>query len=398
MEKFAYTDGDKIGVFDGERTKLYESEYILRYREYSETRVKNDEWKYMGEGARFRGDYDGRRNRVEKIYAYINGVQWEGDKVLYSFTVNGSSGVYRKDVTNEKAREEHILSSSDYEILSVHCGGNGQVAVTVRPDVITSHIGILDCRSSELKTLTDGDSRDQNAYFSPVNADTVFFDSAGVGRSSDGDFSGRYTPAAICSLDMGTMEIKEILSDKKVSYVKPKQAKDGTLYCIERPNKEKRGGNPLLEILLIPFRILQAIVMFVQAFVTLFTGKSLTSGGDNPTRGRESDSRKLYVDGNLIEAEKELKRNKKFKDKEYGFIPMSWKLVKVTDGKTEPIKSGICDFTLCGDGGIYCTNGRHIFYLKDGETKKVADADMCLNVSAVSDTVNAGSGSPFGDY
>ena len=32
MEKFVFTDGDKIGVSDGEKTALYESEYILRYR------------------------------------------------------------------------------------------------------------------------------------------------------------------------------------------------------------------------------------------------------------------------------------------------------------------------------------------------------------------------------
>ena len=140
-----------------------------------------------------------------------------------------------------------------------------------------------------------------------------------------------------------------------------------------------------VEILLIPYRIIQAIVMFVQAFVTMFTGKSMTSGGSNPARGRETDSRKLFVDGNLIEAEKELKRNKRFKDKEYGFIPMSWKLVKIENGKAVPIKSGICDFDLCEDGGIYCTNGKHVFYIKDGKTVKVADADLCLSVSTASE-------------
>lgn len=307
MEKFAFTDGDKIGVFDGEKTALYESEYILRYREYSETRVKNDEWKYTGEGARFRGDYDTYRAKKETVRAYINSVQIEGEKVVYAFTVNGSSGVYRKDVADEKAREEHILSSSDSEILTLHRGAENTYAVTVRGDGVTSHIGI-----------------------------------------------------------------------------KPKQAADGTVYCIQRPNKEKRGGNPLLEIVLIPYRIVQAIVMFVQAFVTMFTG-SMTSGGSNPARGRETDSRKLFVDGNLIEAEKELKRNKRFKDKEYGFIPMSWKLVKIENGKAVPIKSGVCDFDLCKDGGLYCTNGKHIFYIKDGKAVKVADADMCLSVSTASE-------------
>ena len=84
----------------------------------------------------------------------------------------------------------------------------------------------------------------------------------------------------------------------------------------------------------------------------------------------------------MIDADKELKRNKKNKDKEYGFIPLSWKLVKVTGTQREVVKNGVCDFDFTADGGIYCTNGRHIFYLKDGKSKKIADTDMCLTLAA----------------
>ena len=382
MEKLAFADGDKIGVFDGEKATLHESEYIVRYRDYAENRVKNDEWKFGGEGARFRGDYEIYRSRQEKVYAYINGVQWDGDKIVYSFTVNGSSGVYRKDPADDKAREEHIYSSSNEEILSLHAGGK-TLAVTVRSDDITSAIGTLNCANAELSTLTGGDSRDANAFISPQNPNLIYFDSAGVGRTADGEFSGKYAPSEICAIDVGTFEIREILRDGKYSFVKPKLDGNGDLYCIKRPTKEKKG-NPFLEMLLIPVRIFQAIVMFVQAFVVAFTGKSLTSGGSNPARGRESDSRKLFVDGNLIEAEKELKRNRKKKDAEYGFIPMSWKLVKLENGKESVIKSGVCDFALCRDGGLYCTNGRHIFYCKDGVSKKVVDTESCLCVATAS--------------
>lgn len=384
MEKLAFADGEKIGVFDGEKTTLFESAYIKRYREYAETRVKNNEWKHAGEGALFRGDTDPSRTRKERVDARINGVEWEGDKVIYSFCVNDSSGVYRKDVSDEKAPEEHLLSSSDESIFSLH-RADDTLAVTVSPSAwgITSQIGTLGLHSSELKTLTDGDSRDANPFFSTVK-NALLFDSAGVGRDADGEFTGKYAPSCICELDLGSMEIREILQDPKLSYIKPKQSADGTLYCIQRPTKEKKGGNIFLDILLLPVRLFQAIAMFLQSFVMLFTGKSLTSGGDNPTKGRESNSRKLFVDGNLIEVEKEFKRNKKYKDGEYGFIPMSWKLVKINGNTAEPIKSGICDFALCSDGGLYCTNGRHIYYIKDGITKKIADTERCLCLSTQS--------------
>lgn len=384
MEKLYFADGDKFGVYDGERVRLYESEYIARYREYAASRTKNDEWKYGGEGARFRGDYAiyEARSAEAETTAFINGVGGVGDKVYYSFTVDASSGVYCKDVSQEKAREEHILTSSDDEIVSLQCA-EGMLAVTVRRQV-TSSIGLLDVNSSELKTLTEGDSLDENPVFCPYDPDLLFFDSAGVGRDAQGAFTGKYAPAQICSLNLVTMELKEVLKDGRCSYVKPKFAPNGDLYCICRPNKEKGSGNVFLDILLFPFRILKAIFGFLQAFVQIFGHTSLTSataGGDNPARGRDADARKLYIDGRLLDVERETKRNRRKKDKEYGFIPQSWKLVRVTDGGQEVVRTGVCDYALCADGGVYFTNGRYVFYLKDGKTQRIADTDCCLTLA-----------------
>ena len=380
MEKLCFGDGEKIGVFDGGKISLYESEYILRFREYAAERVKNDEWKFGGDGARFRGDYDlYNARKQEEVVASVNGVAWRGEKVVYSFTVNGSSGVYCKDIADKKAREEHILSTSDEEILSLSRGGN-LLAVTVRRDGATSSVGTLDMDTSELRTLTEGDARDADPCFSP-KPNVVCFDSAGVGRSAQGEFTGVYAPAAICALDLDTMEIKEIAAEKRSALVKPKFSQDGTLYYIKRPNRPEKRGNVLSDILLFPFRILKAIFGFLQAFVAIFGHTSLTSqteGGDNPARGRKTDAGKLWLDGALLDADHEYKRNAKKQKGEAGFIPLSWKLVRRTAQGEEEIKSGVCDYALCKDGGVYCTNGRHIFYVKDGVSRKIADTERCL--------------------
>ncbi len=381
MEKLCFGDGEKIGVFDGESVSFYESEYILRYREYAETRTKNDEWKFGGDGARFRGDYDlYNARREEKVVAFINGVAWKEGKVVYSFTVNGSSGVYCKDVCEKKALEEHILSTSDEEILSLSRGGD-LLAVTVRRDGATSSVGTLDMNTSELKTLTEGDARDADPCFSPAQPNCLYFDSAGVGRNARGEFTGSYAPAAICALDLESMEIKEIAAEKKFALVKPKFSQNGDLYYIKRPNRPEKSGNVLLDIVLFPFRILKAIFGFLQAFVAIFGHTSLTSqteGGDNPARGRKTEARKLWLDGALIDADREYKRNAKKAKGEAGFIPLSWKLVRRTAQGEETLKSGVCDYALCKDGGLYCTNGRHIFYVKDGTCRKIADTERCL--------------------
>lgn len=374
MDKVVFADGDRIGVIADGAVTYYESDCIRRLRSYAETKKKNDEWKISGEGARFRGDTD-FADREERVDAFINGVGWDGDKIVYCFTANGSSGVYRKSL-DKRDPEEHILTAADAEILSVDvCGG--LIAVTVRSDDVTSQIGTLDARSFELRTLTGGDSRDANAVFSE-DPRKLLFDSAGAGRTADGSFSGKYAPSALYELDRNTLELT-LLIEGKESFVKPRRA-GGALYCIVRPNREKRSGNLFFDIVLFPFRLIKALFGFLQVFTVIFGNTSLTSDtgtGENPAKGRDQDAGKLYVDGKLIEADKEQKRNRKFKDREYGFIPASWKLVRFGKEREELVR-GVCDYDVGDDGSLYYTDGRHIYLRKDGKETKLADTDRCL--------------------
>ncbi len=134
-----------------------------------------------------------------------------------------------------------------------------------------------------------------------------------------------------------------------------------------------------MEIILIPFRIIQALVNFINVFVTAFTGKSLASGGSNPAKGRKYDSREEFVKGNLINVDKQLKTNAR-KDKDgYGFIPLSWQIIEAESGKV--IKSGIADYDITDDGTFIATNGKRIFAVKDGKSVKLCDTERCLTVS-----------------
>ena len=368
MDKIVFADGERIGVIAEGGVSYLESAAVTRYKNYVATKSHSEEWKFSGEGARFRGDEGGA---PESPTAFINGVDWDGDKIVYAFTVNGSSGVYKKAL-DPKLPEEHVFTSAELEILALSVS-EGLIAVMVRPDDVTSQIGTLDPHTYELRTLTGGDARDANAQFSDG---VILFDSAGVGRTADGSFSGKYGPAAIYSLDPNTLELKELLSDGKYSYIHPER-RGGALYYIRRPNGKSGSGNLFLDIVLFPFRLIKALFGFLQAFTVIFGNTTLTSdmgGGNNPTKGRSQSMRELYVDGKLIEAEKEQKRNRKFKDREYGFIPASWKLMR--EGET--LASGVCDYSVGDDGAVYYTDGRHIFRLKDGKSVKLADTERCL--------------------
>ena len=392
MEKIVISDGDSIRVLDEGEEGTYASQYIADYRERMRRMVKNKEWKHSGMGAMFRGDTMSEvgMDSETRVDAYINSVHAAGeDKVLYTFTVNQTSGVIEKTLSAKKDGERFILHTNDGELLSSDYNvTDGKFVAELKRGEISSDLVLLDTERGDYVSITDGDSRDENPSFSKKRPGVILYDSLAAGRNARGEFV-EYAPAAVYEYDLNTLDLKEIRASEKYSYIKPVEDENGDIYCIRKPAKERDRHNPVVEILLIPYRLLMAIVNFIQIFVVFFTGKTMTGGGNNPAKGRDTDSRQMIIRGNVIEVDKEIARNKKFKDKDLAFIPASWKLVRIRGGEEEEMKSGICDFSLA-EGGVVCTNGRKVFFLKDGKSEKIAEGELVLNVATVTRAPESG--------
>ena len=392
MEKIVFSDGDSIRVLDEGEEGTYASQYIADYRERMRRMVKNKELKHSGMGAVFRGDTMSEvgMDSETRVGAYINSVHAAGeDKVLYTFTVNQTSGVIEKTLSAKKDGERFILHTNDGELLSSDYNvTDGKFVAELRRGEISSDLVLLDTERGDYVSITDGDSRDENPSFSKKRPGVVLYDSLAAGRNARGEFV-EYAPAAVYEYDLNTLDLKEIRASEKYSYIKPVEDENGDIYCIRKPAKERERHNPVVEILLIPYRLLMAIVNFIQIFVVFFTGKTMTGGGNNPAKGRDTDSRQMIIRGNVIEVDKEIARNKKFKDKDLAFIPASWKLVRIRGREEEEMKSGICDFSLAEDG-VVCTNGRKVFFLKEGKSEKIAEGELVLNVSTVTRAPESG--------
>ncbi len=392
MEKIVFSDGDSIRVLDEGEEGTYASQYIADYRERMRRMVKNKEWKHSGMGAMFRGDTMSEvgMDSETRVDAYINSVHAAGeDKVLYTFTVNQTSGVIEKTLSAKKDGERFILHTNDGELLSSDYNvTDGKFVAELKRGEISSDLVLLDTERGDYVSITDGDSRDENPSFSKKRPGVILYDSLAAGRNARGEFV-EYAPAAVYEYDLNTLDLKEIRASEKYSYIKPVEDENGDIYCIRKPAKERERHNPVVEILLIPYRLLMAIVNFIQIFVVFFTGKTMTGGGNNPAKGRDTDSRQMIIRGNVIEVDKEIARNKKFKDKDLAFIPASWKLVRIRGGEEEEMKSGICDFSLAEDG-VVCTNGRKVFFLKEGKSEKIAEGELVLNVSTVTRAPESG--------
>lgn len=395
--RFVFSDGEKICVYKDGAVQKYESNYIKNYRETMLRSEKNKEWKSQGHAAKLMAEgyyFDGEdENKVE---AAVHGVALTEDenRIVYAFSVNKSSGIYSKLLDDEAKTEAHIVSANDVEFTSISYNSDGAMLASVQTDSITSQIAVFDKGSGDYKSITDGDSLDENPSFDHTGK-CVLFNSYGVGRDASRNFV-EYTPSEIYKINLSTLQVEVLAFSYKHSYIKPLSDSKGNVYCIRKPGSEKTKKNPLIEILMIPVRIVQGIVGFISAFVMCFSGKPLVSGqsgrsaaGGGAAKAGDPDVKKIFVNNNLLNVDKELKKNKKQED--YGFIPSSWKVVKL--GKCAEVEtdvelaSGAADFCIVEENGkteIVYSNGKHLFAVSEGQKRrKLADADFCLKVGSL---------------
>ena len=84
----------------------------------------------------------------------------------------------------------------------------------------------------------------------------------------------------------------------------------------------------------------------------------------------------MFIDGNFIQAEKELKENQNKGDKNPGIIPGSWELRRrAPDGTDTLLRRGVVAYRLMQNGDVLVSNGSCVLCLEpDGNEKKISDA------------------------
>ena len=394
--RFLFIDGEKLGVFENGKTTVYESSYIQNYRENARRTEKNRAWKKKTDIMMEEGYYFGEDG--ERIHAEIRSASFttEENKIVYVLSVNELSRICYKYLDDKEKTEAHVISSNEVEFTSFTVNQDGDVVGAVRTGEDSSDIVVFSKDGGDYKLVTSGDSLDENPF---VDRDgKLLFNSYGIGRGEDNEFI-TYVPSEIFRYDLQTMEIDAVLTDERYSFVKPMTDSEGNLYCIRKPGAEKKRENIFLQILLIPVRIVEAIIGFISMFVTIFAGKPLVSGKSNGIGGAAKngkDRRQMFINNQFVNVEQEIKRNRKSEDG--GFIPREWKLVKFapkTDDfesgyeLVEELASGVADYCLTEEKGktavVYANGQRVIALCKENgkwQKKKLVKTDCCLKVSA----------------
>ena len=208
----------------------------------------------------------------------------------------------------------------------------------------------------------------------------------GIVFHRSGNFSA-YGSSTINRFDLSNGEIEEVVSLANHDCLLPKLDALGNLYYLKRPSGYAAGrGNPLtdiIDIFLIPFRLLRAIYSYFNFFAIRFTGTPLRSRDGVNVKSRELDEKTVFINGNIIHAQKNLQRNRRSGDKYPGIAPRNWELMRRdASGKTVCLRRGVLDYDVSAQGEIVFSNGKYLIKInKDMSEEVLLKADLVTKIA-----------------
>jgi hypothetical protein len=164
-------------------------------------------------------------------------------------------------------------------------------------------------------------------------------------------------------------------------YLAPQSTRDGTLLYIRRPYVQYERVHPvraIKNVLLFPFRLLYAVVQYLNYFSAAYTGRKLTSSG---AKGREMDLKQMMIWGNLVRAQQPRTAEEASAD----LVPKSWQLCRSRpNGETEVLANAVLAYDIDAEGRIVYTNGNAVFLLRpDGHKEHLLSESMIEQVCFV---------------
>lgn len=375
MRVLYITEKDMFLWEDGNKTTI-QSAYLKNYRENLRNIEDRKAWKQksmtvaMGYDQPVPGVVPVRQ--VEQFRFTGLTPCGKNKTLIYAIQIDQMGGMFKVDAYQSGNMEGHIFHDKGTFINNPSYNRkNGTLLYSVLRVGGEEDIQSLNIKSSESHTLTEGDSVDSYPRWVEGSADTFVFQSAGIGRNPSGFMVG-LAPSAINRMNIVSGTIDELVSYEKYDCLAPQMDKDGYLYYIKRPYREEMGhrSNLLMDILLFPLRIINAIFNWLNFFTMMYSGKPLTSG-NNPAR-QDGNPKKFIIHGNLVDASKIKEEPSHTTGNWLGIVPRSWQLIKRSaDGHEKKLADGVIAFDRTTDGKLICCNGKNIYSIDETGTKTI---------------------------
>jgi hypothetical protein len=268
-----------------------------------------------------------------------------------------------------QTREKRLFHSADFKVDRVDFHPDHQlIACAAISKDGAANIAIMPVNSVRLDQVTEGDSIDLAPKWMPGFRKAIVFQSAGIGRDRAGQIIEQ-KHSTIEQLDIDRQEVVTLASDPKYDLLSPQMAENGTLYYIRRPYFPLRQREPLSkmikDMLLMPIRLLIAVLEWLNFFTRRHTGKSLFAVPQLPS---SSKPQQMLFLGRLVDVGSEIERNQRFGDPDSpALVPRSWELIQQHPHQ-EPkvISSGVLAFDVGVDGQIVYSNGSAVYGIIPG--------------------------------
>src|SRR5262249_12933993 len=293
------------------------------------------------------------------------------------FKVDKSAGV-----------ESRLLHTAEYRLQGIAVRpGADHIACVVSYKAGLSRIAVMADADSPPVDVTEGDSIDLAPAWVPGESNRLVFQSAGMARDDAGRLHGR-GPFTIQMIDLDTGELTNLAEEDSHDLICPRIDSARTLYYIKRPYARpgQQTGNTfrsILDIFLMPFRMLYAVFQFLNWFTIKYTGRTLTTAGD--AAQQEIDIKRQKIMSNIVDAEAAVRQELLDSLEKRGAVSHSWHLIRRRTGKApETIARGVWAYDLSDAGDIVYSIGNSIRQVdKDDQSKGILTADLIEHVAFV---------------
>jgi hypothetical protein len=378
-----YIAQGKINLLEpGRPPRLIESKFGQSVIDRAAQIQQRNVWKTQGTGAKFMSGrmlWGGGQEDPTAIPMAVTGISFgtQSGELVYSIATHEITGVFA--LRNKATEEQRLFHTADFRIgqLSAH-PQDDRIACVVQGRGL-SNIAVMRGDGSELTELTQGDCLDRAPSWVPGSSSELLYQSSGVARDQQGNNLGA-SPARIERLNLESGEITTLLADEHYDYLDPHMDGEGNLYCIRKPSasmsRKFRPLRALLDLILLPLRILYALFQYLNFFTVRYTGNPLVTSGD--ARQKRADLRQMMLLGNIMQAQRDTEGL--FEREKGGLVAKTWELVKKPlQGDPQVLERGVLSFDICGDGSILYTDGNRIFFLRGGESKETLGKDEFIS-------------------
>ena len=169
-----YTSENKIYSFENSNKTEITCGRVIKYKETLDSIRRRSEWKTTGSGAMFTGT--AMKAETIEMPARITGLACCGDKdggLIYGIQLDGSSSLYRRSTDRTDMNEGLILSGNDISFGAFDFL-DGKLAVSIGSSMHL-HIGVMEPPSSAYEEFTDGDTIEEDPYWSRFNKGRIYF-------------------------------------------------------------------------------------------------------------------------------------------------------------------------------------------------------------------------------